>query len=645
MDLDYDTSSPQASTGASTAKPRPKRTRTGCLKCRTRRRKCDEGKPQCQRCIDGDFECQYPSGLTFLEKNALDITRFRGPLDETSGRVYPRLQFAEPGASSSREKRVPIAPPTETINRGRTHSASRPPRGEEPREDANPALHLPADSLERQSEQSVWTPMGDGPLSPVGLPSASEPFPVLGPRAVPSNDYETALQVLVSLGNGTGTDNAVASTASPLSQYSRQGLIPSGVNRSPAQRQSFSGTAVRADMQENGARAGAVAGDVTQSAMDLLHLTRNYRYEVAPWANICDMDQSFGMAVLCAAMESRPVLEPLLALSATSLGLQSGMAKPGEPSGHFLESRHTRRSEVESLLVGALSAAQAFIITPPSSWHGLPAGFNLGAMDDQSSLAGLGVKNYALCLLLRLDLAAALVSGTSVSSPNELLFQALPSRNYHTIAGGIFRYAFRSLQLCGRAVNFCSGDPPPPPPPPSSSSSGPAPQLSRAQTWQLVVDELRTWYAERPQSFQPMVELDVEPNPHPSNQALLFPKILFTNGAALLANQLHHTAMMLLLKNKPRTLSLQPRRSPALSALWHARRICGIALHNDRRECWDPSLVASLYVTAQGMTYEPQQREILRLFKRIGDLTGWHLPAECFAAELCRGWEMAGVTA
>jgi hypothetical protein len=159
------------------------------------------------------------------------------------------------------------------------------------------------------------------------------------------------------------------------------------------------------------------------------------------------MDQSFGMAVLCAAMESRPVLEPLLALSATSLGLQSGMAKPGEPSGHFPESRHTRRSEVESLLVGALSAAQAFIITPPSSWHGLPAGFNLGAMDDQSSLAGLGVKNYALCLLLRLGMKKNIThreSGVPLSQGVQILLQpsflALQSHRQTSCCSKLFRH-------------------------------------------------------------------------------------------------------------------------------------------------------------------------------------------------------------
>ncbi|RFU81940.1 c6 zinc finger domain-containing [Trichoderma arundinaceum] len=53
---------------------RKKRARTGCLRCRTRRRKCDERKPRCQRCIDAEAECVYGPRLSFLQKNAITLT-------------------------------------------------------------------------------------------------------------------------------------------------------------------------------------------------------------------------------------------------------------------------------------------------------------------------------------------------------------------------------------------------------------------------------------------------------------------------------------------------------------------------------------------------------------------------------------------
>ncbi|WVQ98653.1 hypothetical protein IAU59_005784 [Kwoniella sp. CBS 9459] len=50
------------SSGRSGQKRRQKytRTRTGCLCCRARRIKCDEGRPTCKRCMIAKKECQYP---------------------------------------------------------------------------------------------------------------------------------------------------------------------------------------------------------------------------------------------------------------------------------------------------------------------------------------------------------------------------------------------------------------------------------------------------------------------------------------------------------------------------------------------------------------------------------------------------------
>lgn len=131
-----------------------------------------------------------------------------------------------------------------------------------------------------------------------------------------------------------------------------------------------------------------------------------------------------------------------------------------------------------------------------------------------------------------------------------------------------------------------------------------------------------------------MVEMD-------GGDETLFPVVLFTNGAAVFANQLYHTAMLLLLQNKPRTLQAataagKKSSSSSMSPLWHAQRVCGIALNNDRRDSWDLCLVASLYLAAQRMTYEPQQKAILECFDRIKSMTGWHVDG--FSTKVREDW-------
>ncbi|KAJ5683563.1 hypothetical protein N7462_006728 [Penicillium macrosclerotiorum] len=136
-----------------------------------------------------------------------------------------------------------------------------------------------------------------------------------------------------------------------------------------------------------------------------------------------------------------------------------------------------------------------------------------------------------------------------------------------------------------------------------------------------LVEELEQWYQDRPQGFQPMLELEVDDQAVDQRQS--FPIVLFANGAGVFANQLYHTAMLLLLHSRPRTACIAEFPSATMSSLWHAQRICSIAINNERRECWDPCLLASFLVAARRMTHESQQQEILRGIERIRRVTGW----------------------
>lgn len=40
------------------------RVRTGCLRCRARKKKCDERKPTCRACERNEFQCEWPTNVT-----------------------------------------------------------------------------------------------------------------------------------------------------------------------------------------------------------------------------------------------------------------------------------------------------------------------------------------------------------------------------------------------------------------------------------------------------------------------------------------------------------------------------------------------------------------------------------------------------
>ena len=47
------------------AAPKTKRSRNGCNECRRLHRRCDEGKPECQNCLDAGKPCTYQKQLSW----------------------------------------------------------------------------------------------------------------------------------------------------------------------------------------------------------------------------------------------------------------------------------------------------------------------------------------------------------------------------------------------------------------------------------------------------------------------------------------------------------------------------------------------------------------------------------------------------
>ncbi|KAF3356788.1 putative transcriptional regulatory protein [Verticillium dahliae VDG1] len=57
------------------SKPKKKRTRTGCLNCRRKKRKCDEAHPACGGCARRREVCRWGLKVTFRDENAQTICR------------------------------------------------------------------------------------------------------------------------------------------------------------------------------------------------------------------------------------------------------------------------------------------------------------------------------------------------------------------------------------------------------------------------------------------------------------------------------------------------------------------------------------------------------------------------------------------
>ncbi|KAI8720648.1 Zn(2)-C6 fungal-type domain-containing protein [Fusarium sp. LHS14.1] len=584
------------------SKTRLRRTRTGCFKCRVRRRKCDEGKPACQRCVDGGFECQYGTRLSFLEKNAKtsgDPARAAKPSYAKLRFVVPESTAAKPGVQFQEDEATPNEPEKRLSTPVEPKSAS-------PKENL----------IQQQPEPPALISPSLGDYSATSPHAASGSHELQDPSSYtigisPSNAaYETALDGLLSLGN----DHYVPQSASVTSQVTANG----GFFESPNHGQHHA-TPTQFDMRDDKPLAEIFPNCIHMPQDRAVELLRHYRYHIAPWLDIGDTKQTFGLLVPRIAMDSAPLLDSLLSLSLTTLG---GHVEPDFGEQLILPSDPNNSSAdiLRNALTFAFIALRRHFITPPTSWQSpsKSMGFdslNSASFQEQHPSVALATS----WMMLRLNLSVGLMNGSPVSIPSLISFETSSPMN------GIYReslkYDREPVILCAQVLNYCFGG--------DVATSPGMIRPTAAQRWKSFSEALKMWYTNRPRDFKPMLEID--------DNEQLFPLVLFTNGAAVLANQLYHTSMLLLLQNRPRTLPKEHGRSVYLSPLWHAQRICGISLNNDTRTSWDFSLLASLYLAAKRMTYEPQQHAILRGIDRIGSLTGWNVNA--LSAQLVHEWQ------
>lgn len=192
----------------------------------------------------------------------------------------------------------------------------------------------------------------------------------------------------------------------------------------------------------------------------------------------------------------------------------------------------------------------------------------------------------------------------------------------------ISKHTYNAIALCVDSAMFAQGD--------DDRWLQQRYGLKRVDIWKTLVDGFAYWYMHRSQAFQPIIELYPKDGLSTEDD---FPIVVFTSGAALLANQLYHTGMLLLLQKKPRFADKPSSNSPSMSMLWHAHRICGIAIQNDRPGWWDPCLVASLILAGRTATHASQQNIIVSTLESVERLTGWVVGP--YVEQLRNEWQLA----
>lgn len=140
--------------------------------------------------------------------------------------------------------------------------------------------------------------------------------------------------------------------------------------------------------------------------------------------------------------------------------------------------------------------------------------------------------------------------------------------------------------------------------------AGPGGPGALTDRWVMLWEDLQAWSRDRPPELLPVQTIQSTP----------FPQILCLHWAAISSNQLYHTACVLLLDSMPRPLDL--RLGVAGSAIWHAKRICGISLTNPHQGCLN-NAIQPLWVAGRLLSHRSEHELLVRLIRSIEAMTGW----------------------
>ncbi|OJJ75727.1 hypothetical protein ASPBRDRAFT_168932 [Aspergillus brasiliensis CBS 101740] len=575
------------------------RCRTGCLRCRTRRRKCDETKPRCRNCIEKNLVCRYGVQVTFLPKNTFTVAE--GELC-TSTNTNTNTKSVEDG--NGNEERV--AKRQERSRKGRWKWVKF--VNEDPTLGGDDIVDEDSisDGGRASGDETVMAPSrigseaetGDGGLDPS----------LVGNGAFSDRD-KSAVHGLLALGTGDGVD--IYRAANTGGEKNTEVFSQELMARTPAVLKHTPGFVGSPE-----GLSSINANSMTDTAK--VKLLCHYRYHVAPWLDICDLTHPFGITAVQMALSSEPLMNALLELSSASIIQDMGHQQMSRFSSiNQWNSRPWSDSSstftIEDALTAVLEETRCLVADIAHTWKNMQ---NLRTRKLEilaHEALDPGIASSIYWMFFRLDLSAALANDRPIQI--QLPMSPLPSlpilSSIEEVRERTRAYTHVLLWLLGKALMVYHQQT-------SPDRYAAPPQL--LDSWLDVFEGIEQWYHLRPHEFQPMVDLGVDDQLLQAESG--FPLLLFANGMGAFCNQLYHTAMLLLLQCKPRT-ALLGLQSITLSPLWHSQRICGIALNNDRRESWDPCLLASFLVAARRMTHESQQQEILGGFERVRSITGW----------------------
>lgn len=643
--------------------PEPKRrtrTRTGCLNCRRKKRKCDERRPACGACHRRNQHCEWGLKVSFRAENAQHIDVSHPSMKRMAKKQRPREfeildvtsevirdYLSSPAGDGdvsmiAADAAVEPTPPNGVIKNKpwRNHGASN--YGDKY---ASPAASTPGTIQPNTAgmDNSLQSPVitnGPSPNANRHADSAVASLLYLSQGGQPT-DTMAVDSVNMDLGNGygpiqgftpEGLEDGIFLPGSAYHEWHstlRNHLIQEVKSNAPTRaatpllepdRDHLDSDAAGPEIPRSHHHIDDAASDSELafiSKIDECKLWRNWFDEIAPWLDKFDNERHFQHIIPTMAADHAHLRLSILALSARQIELQATNSPTDHSLALYQEAIHLLLPHLPSRSTAVIASCLILCVLEmlscsPKAWQRHLDG--CASLMEAVGINGFvgGVEQALFWCFARMDVCGGLISSVKTLIPVSTWASKIDISSDTQHFEGVKDFtgwSNYSVYLIAQVIDLLM--------PPTPTRPDTQPTTSRNSSkfrsrWIELWKCLCEWHDRRPAPLLPVMTIA-------SSASSPFPTILFSNPAAISGNQLHHTASLLMLQNLPP--GYHPTPKPR-SILWHARRVCAISISNNHHGAWT-NAIQPLWIAGRCMSNPAEHRAILDLLERIEKESGW----------------------
>ncbi|KAK3187317.1 hypothetical protein K4F52_003948 [Lecanicillium sp. MT-2017a] len=641
------------------------RTRTGCLNCRRKKRKCDEGRPACGSCHRRGQTCEWGLKVTFRAENAQRLEAEHPSMKRMAKRWPHEFEILDVTGEIIRDYNVTSPLWEQYAQRYEKQNQAKSARSASNSQLASPVLtDLSAAHQNDSTENSQAALKKDDTKQKMHQSTQSENAATVAPANQPSVHTDSAVASLLYLSQGgrpftpeTNTQMPVpeipidltpqymdepfrpytpdggsvddgiflpGSTYHELHSTLRNNLFQEVRSNVPSRHGSPIGDSFPPD--NDGANNSGMSSrlfpvsegpeDQTSPLLtndDECTLWRNWFDEVAPWLDKFDNHRHFQHILPTMAPSHDHLKYSILALSARQIELKYNSATD-KSLALYQEAIHLLLPHLPTRSTAVIASCVILCVfemlsCSPKAWRRHLDG--CACLMEAVGINGFvgGVEESLFWTFARMDVCGGLISSIKTLIPvthwaNKGNIEA-DAKLFMSLSD-FDGWANYSVYLMAQVLDLLA------PETPNSDQKPARGDHKYRDTWIRLWKHICEWHDKRPASLHPVMTIT-------SSEKSPFPTIIFSNPCAISGNQLYHTASILMLQNQPPGTRLTPKPR---SILWHARRVCGISISNDHHGAWTNSL-QPLWIAGRCMSNPTEHRAILEILGRIEKESGW----------------------